>query len=94
MSSGDARSVELSEKPAAAGVDDVTCDVDLAAEPAKTDAEEAGGDAAREAAAAEAEASAPNAPHHPAARPLSQKDLAVLATIARGSGSAHECKEV
>merc|ERR1719453_137933 len=47
--SGDAPSVELSEKPAAAAVDDVTCDVDLAAEPAKTDAEEAEGDAAREA---------------------------------------------
>ena len=46
--------------------------------------------AAREAAAAEAEASAPQ---HPAALPLSQRDLAVLATIARGSGSAHECKE-
>ena len=45
------------------------------------------------AAAAEAEASAPNAPHHPAARPLSQKDLAVLATIASGSGSATYAEE-
>ena len=32
--------VELSEKPAAAAVDDVTCEVDLAAEPAKADVEE------------------------------------------------------
>ena len=38
--SGVPPTVELSEKPAAAAVDDVTCEVDLAAEPAKADVEE------------------------------------------------------
>ena len=46
--------------------------------------------AAREAAAAEAEASAPRRCHD---RPLSKEDLAVLATIASGSGSATYAEE-